>query len=246
MFSGTIYVFSSNIAEFILYFSVGQILPANRNTPSPIDPETIQVPVGYEPDPADLALSSIPGQEMFDPRKRKFSEEELKPQPMIKKARKVFIPDDLKVNWNWWRVVCTDSVTVTFSDTGLEHESVFSCKLNLPDYIRHCRIKLLKVLNKTEGRMFLISYTTVAIHEINIHFLCMPETSCMTLDRLTLSHISHLLMKQSDHVSFSSVLCLSHQHRLWILQGRTHLWQSPWRSLIMTEWTILYLVWKLL
>lgn len=101
MFSGTIYVFSSNTAEFILYFSVGQILPANRNTPSPIDPETIQVPVGYEPDPADLALSSIPGQEMFDPRKRKFSEEELKPQPMIKKARKVFIPDDLKVNWNW-------------------------------------------------------------------------------------------------------------------------------------------------
>lgn len=57
--------------------------------------------MGYEPDPADLALSSIPGQEMFDPRKRKFSEEELKPQPMIKKARKVFIPDDLKVNWNW-------------------------------------------------------------------------------------------------------------------------------------------------
>ncbi|XP_021095633.1 hepatic leukemia factor isoform X5 [Heterocephalus glaber] len=75
----------------------GQLLPANRNTPSPIDPDTIQVPVGYEPDPADLALSSIPGQEMFDPRKRKFSEEELKPQPMIKKARKVFIPDDLKL-----------------------------------------------------------------------------------------------------------------------------------------------------
>lgn len=86
---------------YLSCISVGQILPANRNTPSPIDPETIQVPVGYEPDPADLALSSIPGQEMFDPRKRKFSEEELKPQPMIKKARKVFIPDDLKVIWNW-------------------------------------------------------------------------------------------------------------------------------------------------
>ncbi|NXO44605.1 HLF factor, partial [Locustella ochotensis] len=85
------------------YVSVGQILPANRNTPSPIDPETIQVPVGYEPDPADLALSSIPGQEMFDPRKRKFSEEELKPQPMIKKARKVFIPDDLKDDKYWAR-----------------------------------------------------------------------------------------------------------------------------------------------
>ncbi|KAM8946494.1 hepatic leukemia factor isoform 3-T3 [Pelodytes ibericus] len=78
------------------------ILPSNRNTPSPIDPESIQVAVGYEPDPADLALSSIPGQEIFDPRKRKFSEEELKPQPMIKKARKVFIPDDLKQDEKYW------------------------------------------------------------------------------------------------------------------------------------------------
>ncbi|KAI1884249.1 hypothetical protein AGOR_G00224500 [Albula goreensis] len=79
------------------------VLPTSRNTPSPIDPETIQVPVGYEPDPADLALSSIPGQEIFDPRKRKFSAEELKPQPMIKKARKVFIPEDLKDDKYWAR-----------------------------------------------------------------------------------------------------------------------------------------------
>lgn len=71
--------------------------PLARDTPSPIDPESIQVPLSYEPDPADLALSSVPGQEMFDPRKRKFSAEELKPQPMIKKARKVFIPEDMKV-----------------------------------------------------------------------------------------------------------------------------------------------------
>lgn len=73
-------------------------LPSARDTPSPIDPESIQVPLSYEPDPADLALSSVPGQEMFDPRKRKFSAEELKPQPMIKKARKVFIPEDMKVS----------------------------------------------------------------------------------------------------------------------------------------------------
>ncbi|XP_012734543.2 hepatic leukemia factor isoform X2 [Fundulus heteroclitus] len=78
-------------------------LPDSRNTPSPIDPESIQVPVSYEPDPADLALSSVPGQEIFDPRKRKFSAEELKPQPMIKKARKVFIPDDLKDDKYWAR-----------------------------------------------------------------------------------------------------------------------------------------------
>ncbi|XP_034046374.1 HLF transcription factor, PAR bZIP family member a [Thalassophryne amazonica] len=77
--------------------------PSARDTPSPIDPESIQVPVTYDPDPADLALSSVPGQEMFDPRKRKFSAEELKPQPMIKKARKVFIPDDLKDDKYWAR-----------------------------------------------------------------------------------------------------------------------------------------------
>lgn len=66
------------------------------------------MPLSYEPDPADLALSSVPGQEMFDPRKRKFSAEELKPQPMIKKARKVFIPEDLKVS----RATPDDAVSV--------------------------------------------------------------------------------------------------------------------------------------
>ncbi|KAF3845934.1 hypothetical protein F7725_003012 [Dissostichus mawsoni] len=76
---------------------------AARDTSSPIDPESIQVPISYEPDPQDLALSSVPGQEMFDPRKRKFSAEELKPQPMIKKARKVFIPEDLKDDRYWMR-----------------------------------------------------------------------------------------------------------------------------------------------
>ncbi|XP_031718002.1 HLF transcription factor, PAR bZIP family member a [Anarrhichthys ocellatus] len=77
--------------------------PSARDTPSPIDPESIQVPLAYEPDPQDLALSSVPGQEMFDPRKRKFSAEELKPQPMIKKARKVFIPEGLKDDRYWVR-----------------------------------------------------------------------------------------------------------------------------------------------
>ncbi|XP_037113226.1 hepatic leukemia factor-like [Syngnathus acus] len=75
----------------------------SRDTPSPIDPESIQVALSYEPDPADLALSSVPGQAVFDPRKHKFSPEELKPQPMIKKARKVFIPEDLKDNKYWAR-----------------------------------------------------------------------------------------------------------------------------------------------
>lgn len=68
-------------------------------TPEPINPEDIEVDVNYEPDPTDLVLSSVPGGELFDPRKHKFSEDELKPQPMIKKAKKVFVPDEQKVCW---------------------------------------------------------------------------------------------------------------------------------------------------
>lgn len=66
-------------------------------TPEPISPDDIEVDVNYEPDPTDLVLSSVPGGELFDPRKHKFSEEELKPQPMIKKAKKVFVPEEQKV-----------------------------------------------------------------------------------------------------------------------------------------------------
>lgn len=39
----------------------------------------------------------------FDPRTRAFSDEELKPQPMIKKSRKQFVPDDMKDDKYWAR-----------------------------------------------------------------------------------------------------------------------------------------------
>lgn len=55
--------------------------------------------MNFNPDPADLVLSSVPGGELFNPRKHKFAEEDLKPQPMIKKAKKVFVPDEQKVIW---------------------------------------------------------------------------------------------------------------------------------------------------
>ncbi|XP_068194058.1 TEF transcription factor, PAR bZIP family member b isoform X2 [Antennarius striatus] len=74
-----------------------------RNTPSPIDPDTIEVDINFQPDPTDLVLSSVPGGELFNPRKHKFSEEELKPQPMIKKAKKVFVPDEQKDEKYWSR-----------------------------------------------------------------------------------------------------------------------------------------------
>ncbi|XP_056325513.1 TEF transcription factor, PAR bZIP family member a isoform X1 [Danio aesculapii] len=75
----------------------------NRMTPDPINPDEIEVDVNFEPDPTDLVLSSIPGGELFDPRKHRFSEEELKPQPMIKKAKKVFVPEDQKDEKYWQR-----------------------------------------------------------------------------------------------------------------------------------------------
>lgn len=71
---------------------------AERNTPSPIDPDAIEVDINFQPDPTDLVLSSVPGGELFNPRKHRFSQEELKPQPMIKKAKKVFVPDEQKVS----------------------------------------------------------------------------------------------------------------------------------------------------
>ncbi|KAG7257845.1 hypothetical protein CRUP_015223 [Coryphaenoides rupestris] len=52
---------------------------------------------------ADVALSSVPGQEAFDPRRHRFSDEELKPQPMIKKARKMLVPNEQKDDKYWSR-----------------------------------------------------------------------------------------------------------------------------------------------
>lgn len=70
---------------------------SDRATPEPINPDEIEITVNYEPDPTDLVLSSVPGGELFDPCKHKFSEEDLKPQPMIKKAKKVLVPEEQKV-----------------------------------------------------------------------------------------------------------------------------------------------------
>ncbi|XP_050810702.1 thyrotroph embryonic factor isoform X1 [Gopherus flavomarginatus] len=76
---------------------------SERETPSPVDPDCIEIDVNFNPDPADLVLSSVPGGELFNPRKHKFAEEDLKPQPMIKKAKKVFVPDEQKDEKYWTR-----------------------------------------------------------------------------------------------------------------------------------------------
>ncbi|KAI3358900.1 hypothetical protein L3Q82_015295, partial [Scortum barcoo] len=84
----------------------GQAVPQDPSPSSTCPPGPPGPPVGangssdimvnFDPDPADLALSSVPGQEAFDPRRHRFSDEELKPQPMIKKARKMLVPNEQK------------------------------------------------------------------------------------------------------------------------------------------------------
>lgn len=84
--------------------SGGQAVPQDSSPSSTCPPGppagtngSSDIMVNFDPDPADLALSSVPGQEAFDPRRHRFSEEELKPQPMIKKARKMLVPNEQKV-----------------------------------------------------------------------------------------------------------------------------------------------------
>uniref|UniRef100_A0A3Q3W7I7 BZIP domain-containing protein n=1 Tax=Mola mola TaxID=94237 RepID=A0A3Q3W7I7_MOLML len=90
--------------EFISSFVGSEVTTeTERATPEPISPDEIEIDMNYEPDPTDLVLSSVPGGELFDPRRHKFSEEELKPQPMIKKAKKVFVPDEQKDEKYWQR-----------------------------------------------------------------------------------------------------------------------------------------------
>ncbi|XP_050415341.1 thyrotroph embryonic factor isoform X1 [Patella vulgata] len=67
----------------------------------PHSPVVADVP--FNVSPQDLQLVTVPGQEMFDPRKRAFTEEELKPQPLIKKSKKVFVQDERKDDKYWAR-----------------------------------------------------------------------------------------------------------------------------------------------
>lgn len=51
----------------------------------------------------DVTAFSMSSSRDFDPRTRAFSDEDLKPQPMIKKSRKQFVPDEMKDDKYWAR-----------------------------------------------------------------------------------------------------------------------------------------------
>jgi len=85
--------------------------PAHSSSSGPSSPK-----VEFMVSEADLSLAQVPehwpdeynrshniGQEGFDPRRRSFSLEELRPQPMMKKSRKIFVPEDLKDDKYWCR-----------------------------------------------------------------------------------------------------------------------------------------------
>ncbi|XP_011691232.1 PREDICTED: thyrotroph embryonic factor isoform X1 [Wasmannia auropunctata] len=76
--------------------------PDTLNPPSPADSnseDSTRIQYGL----SLVALSMASSGRDFDPRTRAFSDEELKPQPMIKKSRKQFVPDDLKDDKYWAR-----------------------------------------------------------------------------------------------------------------------------------------------
>ncbi|XP_024226512.1 thyrotroph embryonic factor isoform X3 [Bombus vosnesenskii] len=76
--------------------------PDTMNPPSPADSnseDSSRIQYGL----SLVALSMASSGRDFDPRTRAFSDEELKPQPMIKKSRKQFVPDDLKDDKYWAR-----------------------------------------------------------------------------------------------------------------------------------------------
>merc|ERR1719414_755954 len=50
--------------------------------------------------PQELALATVPGL-AFDPRERKFQPDELRPQPIIRKRKKSFVPTDCKDEKYW-------------------------------------------------------------------------------------------------------------------------------------------------
>ncbi|XP_076753160.1 thyrotroph embryonic factor isoform X3 [Xylocopa sonorina] len=77
--------------------------PVTKRERSPSPSECCSPDTMNPPSPADSTLSMASSGREFDPRTRAFSDEELKPQPMIKKSRKQFVPDDLKDDKYWAR-----------------------------------------------------------------------------------------------------------------------------------------------
>ncbi|XP_078466890.1 hepatic leukemia factor-like [Lampetra planeri] len=80
-------------------------VPRKSTEPSDAGPGSPDAPPDHETEPAEqqLVRSSLARQGTFDPRQCKFSDMELKPQPIVKKACKSHVPDELKDERYWAR-----------------------------------------------------------------------------------------------------------------------------------------------
>ncbi|XP_063414312.1 thyrotroph embryonic factor-like isoform X1 [Mytilus trossulus] len=85
-----------NVAEQDVILSTVPVIQ-NSERRSPV------VEIDFSVEEGEQELVNVPGEETFNPKERKFSEDELKPQPMIKKSRKVFVPDEQKDDKYWCR-----------------------------------------------------------------------------------------------------------------------------------------------
>ncbi|CAB0008515.1 unnamed protein product [Nesidiocoris tenuis] len=80
------------------------VLTKREPSPSPSEAAAMSPLAISPPSPAESTLSfASSSRDAFDPRTRAFSDEELKPQPMVKKSRKQFVPDGLKDEKYWAR-----------------------------------------------------------------------------------------------------------------------------------------------
>jgi len=72
-----------------------------RSTPAKRKRNTVSIASSFNDNSSDDG-SYVPGHD-FDPKSRPFSQEELRPQPMSKKSKKQYVPDDLKDDKYWAR-----------------------------------------------------------------------------------------------------------------------------------------------
>lgn len=71
---------------------------------SPVrEPSPVHIEVPFNLTDNDVALATAPGQDSFDPKACNFTDDDLKPQPMIKKSRKVYVPNEQKDDKYWER-----------------------------------------------------------------------------------------------------------------------------------------------
>ncbi|XP_014776528.1 thyrotroph embryonic factor isoform X1 [Octopus bimaculoides] len=98
-------------------------------------------------EPPKPGRSQVPGKNGFDPAKRKFSSDELKPQPLVKKSKKIFVPLDRKDEKYWARRKKNNIAAKRSRDARRVKENQIALRANfLESENQNLREKMAKVL----------------------------------------------------------------------------------------------------